>query len=158
MKRSYIVMGVSGSGKSTIGKLWAEACDLPFLDADDFHPIANVKKMSSGIPLTDEDRWPWLEILADEIRSRERGCVLACSALKVSYRKLLEQENDIVFIYLDVSKEELRRRLEARSDHFMPAALLDSQFEALEVPRDAVVVNASEPPEVIINQLKHAIG
>ena len=154
--RSYIIMGVSGSGKSTIGKLWSEKKKIPFLDADDFHPRENVKKMSEGVPLNDDDRWPWLNRLAEELKLRPGGCVLACSALKDSYRDILNVGPGVVFVFLQVSRDELLRRLTSRSDHFMPPTLLDSQFEALETPNDAIIVDADQSPDEIIAQMERA--
>lgn len=149
-------MGVSGSGKSTIGKLWADYCQIPFLDADDYHPEANIQKMSEAVPLTDADRWPWLERLAEVLNSHPKGCVLACSALKESYRDLLAVHPEVHFVYLNVTKKELLRRLNSRPGHFMPASLLDSQFAALETPKDALVVDADKSPGDIIKQMQHA--
>lgn len=152
----YIVMGVSGSGKTTIGKLLATRMDIPFYDADDFHPQENIRKMSSGTALTDHDRRPWLNRLTEEIQkwSEIQGAVLACSALKKSYRDLLEgnKPETIRWIYLKGSKEVILRRMENRR-HYMPPALLDSQFETLEEPSDAITVSVSDPPDVIVEQI-----
>ena len=138
-------MGVTGCGKTTIGSKLARSLGVLFLDADDFHPEANLKKMSSGTPLDDSDRIPWLEILREELRSN-RGCVLACSALKKKYRSILEDaDRNTVFIMLDISKETARYRLRSRANHFMPETLVDSQFDSLERPPDALVVDAEEP-------------
>ena len=152
----WIVMGVSGSGKTTIGKLLAEKLNLPFHDADDFHPPSNVEKMSSGQPLNDEDRKPWLISLANHIRdwNRDKGGVLACSALKQSYRYLLmSKSSDVQFIYLKGSKHLILQRMKSRSNHYMPPELLDSQFDALEEPANAVVVSIDQPPKEIVNQI-----
>jgi gluconokinase/beta-N-acetylhexosaminidase len=127
-------MGVSGAGKSTIGTLVADAMDFPFVDADSLHPLENIRKMASGTPLTDEDRWPWLELVGHELATtRAKGIVVACSALKRRYRDAIRvQAPDTIFLHLDGSLEVLSSRLEGRSGHFMPANLLASQLEALE--------------------------
>ncbi len=134
-----VVMGVSGSGKSTVGLAMARQLDLPFLDADDYHPAANVDKMARGKALTDEDRRPWLESLSRAIggeAEREGGVVAACSALKRSYRRhILERiGRPAVFVFLDGDRETLYERMHKRSDHFMPPSLLDSQLADLEKP------------------------
>lgn len=140
-----IVMGVSGSGKSTIGALVADAMDVPFLDGDSLHPMSNISKMAAGTPLTDEDRWPWLEIVGDELAgTAAAGIVIACSALKRSYRDVIRAKApDTIFLHLDGSLEVLSSRLEGRSGHFMPPALLQSQLSALEP------LGADERPVVI---------
>jgi len=135
---ALIVMGVSGSGKSTIAKGLADRLGWRFEDGDGFHPPSNVAKMSAGHPLTDEDRWPWLQAIADEIdRVSAAGgrVVIACSALKRAYRNVLVHgRDDIRIVYLDGSQELIRARMTARKDHFMPPTLLDSQFATLEPP------------------------
>lgn len=132
-------MGVSGSGKSTIGEALALRARLPFLDADDYHPPSNVEKMSTGIPLTDEDRWPWLAALGDAMRAAadaEGGVVATCSALKRAYRSRLSEHvgRPMIYALLDGSRETLFKRISARKDHYMPPSLLDSQLAALEKP------------------------
>ena len=161
MSPYYIVMGVAGCGKTTIGSKLATSLGVLFLDADDFHPEANLKKMSSGTPLDDSDRIPWLESLREELRSN-RGCVLACSALKQNYRSMLEDtDRDTVFIMLDISKEAARCRLRSRANHFMPETLVDSQFDSLERPTDALVVDAEAPVnsvlEVILRKISRGV-
>jgi gluconokinase len=135
---ALIVMGVSGSGKSTIAEGLAHRLGWRFEDGDGFHPKSNVEKMSAGHPLTDDDRWPWLQAIADEIDrvSIAGECVVvACSALKRAYRDMLVHgRDDIRIVYLDGSKELIRSRMNARKDHFMPPTLLDSQFKTLEPP------------------------
>ncbi len=135
---ALVVMGVSSSGKSTIAKALADRLGWRFADGDDFHPKANVEKQRAGQPLTDEDRWPWLQSIADEIDrvTAEGGkLVVACSALKRVYRDLLlHGRHDIRIVYLNGSKELIARRMAARKNHFMPPSLLDSQFRTLEVP------------------------
>lgn len=153
----FLVMGVSGSGKTTIGRLLAEKLALPFYDADDFHPAENVSKMSRGIPLTDADRQQWLEQMATDIQrwKSEGGAVLACSALKEQYRKILEPtvETDIIWVYLEGSRQLIEERIGARNNHFMPPTLLDSQFEALEEPAYGIHVNISSPPPELVEQI-----
>ncbi|SES10785.1 gluconokinase [Pedobacter rhizosphaerae] len=134
-----MIMGVSGSGKTAVGKALAKALHAQFLDADDFHPAANISKMSAGIPLTDDDRKPWLVAVAEEVNSASSNgetVVLACSALKKAYRILLGASitSPLKTIYLKSSFEQVRDRLEKRRGHFMPANLLKSQFDALEEP------------------------
>lgn len=137
---ALIVMGVSGSGKSTIGEALAERLGWPFEDGDRFHPASNVAKMSAGHALTDEDRWPWLRAIADEIdRICEAGerAVIACSALKRAYREVLVHgRDDVRIVYLDGTQDLISARLAARKGHFMPPALLVSQFKTLEKPAD----------------------
>jgi gluconokinase len=138
-----IVMGVSGCGKSTVGPLLAARLGCPFLDADEFHPPANVAKMAAGTPLCDADRQPWLELLNGKLRAQENA-VLACSALKASYRKILSQGlTDCRFVHLRGSIELIRARLAARRHRYMPASLLESQFATLEPPEDAIEVDVS---------------
>ena len=139
----YVVMGVSGSGKTVVGTALAARLGLPFHDGDDFHPPANVAKMSAGIPLTDADREPWLRTLAEKIRewNAAGGAVLACSALKESYRQQLHEGGDVRFVFLDVPKQLLADRLRGRTGHFMPVTLLDSQLATLEIPKDAIRVS-----------------
>jgi len=150
-------MGVSGSGKSTIGQALSQQTGIPFYDADDYHPKANVEKMASGQPLNDTDRQPWLERLALLLQEAEQGngAVLACSALKVSYRKTLisalAREAKIVF--LKGSPELISARMQARKGHFMPPALLASQFGTLEIPADALVVDIEQTVEVIVKEI-----
>lgn len=129
-----VVMGVSGSGKSTVGEMLARRLDLAYADADDLHPPENVAKMEAGIPLTDEDRYPWLDIVADWLTDHAAdGGIVTCSALKRRYRdRLREARPDLFFLHLDGSEELIAERMAKRSDHFMPGRLLRSQFEALE--------------------------
>jgi carbohydrate kinase (thermoresistant glucokinase family) len=139
-----VVMGVSGCGKSTVGAALAEALGWPFLDADDFHPSTNVAKMAAGVPLTDDDRWPWLDRVTDALvaAAREGGdAVLACSALKHAYRQRLARAGDVVFVHLRGDAQTITERLTARRHRYMPASLLASQFATLEAPTDAIVVD-----------------
>jgi gluconokinase len=140
--RIIIVMGVSSSGKSTVGHAIARALHVPFLDGDGYHPEANVEKMRAGIPLNDEDRWPWLERLAlalHEAADRKDAAVGACSALKRTYRQYLADKagEPILFVYLDGSREVIAERMARRKHEYMPTSLLDSQFATLEVPDPA---------------------
>lgn len=152
-----VVMGVSGAGKSTIGPLLAAALGMAFADADAFHSAANIAKMSAGTPLTDEDRWPWIDAIGARMASNAaegRPLVVACSALKRAYRdRLRTAVPGLRFVYLEGSKALIGERLEARNGHFMPAGLLDSQFAALEDPTaEAGVVAApigAEPPSIV---------
>jgi len=157
-----IVMGVSGSGKTTIGSRLAEDLGWFFLDADDFHSPENIRRMADGQPLTDEDRQPWLTRLHDEIvRSLQakENLVLACSALKESSRARLSGGDPTVrFVYLRGSKELIRERLRHRSGHFMKADLLDSQFAALEEPMDAITVDIDDRPRRVVEKVRAALG
>lgn len=127
-----VVMGVSGCGKSTVGSLLARRLEVPFLDADALHPPANVAKMSAGVPLTDEDRMPWLDAVARELAA-PGSVVVACSALRRSYRDTIRATApDAVFVHLQGLRDLLAARIAARLDHFMPASLLDTQLETLE--------------------------
>ena len=156
-----IVMGVSGSGKTHIGKLLAKTLSLPFHDADDFHTPGNVQKMEEGIPLTDADRLPWLTLLANNVESwNERGgMVLACSALKESYRELLSHQYtaDVQFVYLRGSRELILSRMRDRK-HFFPPHLLDSQFADLEVPQRSITVNIDQSPQEIVAEICQALA
>jgi carbohydrate kinase (thermoresistant glucokinase family) len=153
----YVVMGVAGCGKTTIGMMLAGHLGVPFHDADAYHPKANVEKMARGIPLDDDDRMPWLQTLAREIGlwNRERGAVLACSALKQSYRDVLIDGNTgkLLFIYLKGDKRTISTRLQGRSGHFFPLQLLDSQIMTLEEPGDAVTVKIDKEPEEVVDEI-----
>ncbi len=154
------VMGVSGTGKSTIGTMLSESLDIPFYDGDDFHPDKNIKKMSAGLPLNDNDRKGWLEklnALAKEQQSK--GAVIACSALKERYRAILRDsiEDFVHFIYLEGSFELIKSRMERRKGHFMPGDLLKSQFETLEPPTDAINISISYAPEKIVTLIKEQV-
>lgn len=150
-----VVMGVSGCGKTSAGKLLASYLGHNFIEGDSRHPASNVEKMSSGVPLTDEDRWPWLEILGDELAA-EAEMVVSCSALKKSYRDLLRLRagRPLTFIFLQGSRETLASRLTSRKGHFMPLGLLDSQLSTLELPtveRDVVTIEIDQPLERIVS-------
>ncbi len=152
-----IVMGVSGSGKTTVGQRLAAALGWRFRDADDFHPPGNIAKMTAGIPLTDEDRAPWLSVLRELLENTlaaGESLVLACSALRRSYRERLTVDAARQrWVYLRAPRELIAERLKARLGHYMPAALLDSQLAALEVPEDALVVEATADPDTLVATL-----
>jgi gluconokinase len=139
-----VLMGVSGSGKSTIGAALAAALGWPLIDADDLHPPRNVAKMAAGIPLTDDDRWPWLDRIVDTLRrttAEGANVILACSALKQRYRDRLAQAGDVRFVHLRGDPQTIAARLATRHHRYMPAALLESQFATLEAPSDAIDVD-----------------
>jgi carbohydrate kinase (thermoresistant glucokinase family) len=154
-------MGVSGSGKSTLGSLLSKALGVPFLDGDDFHPESNVKKMSSGIALTDEDRWPWLEKCAEAMLENGNS-VLACSSLKRSYRdKIRELVKDVVFVHLDGTKELLTERMSRREGHFMKKDMLESQLATLEKlqPDEAgFTVNIQAPEDELLENVLELVS
>jgi gluconokinase len=157
-----LIMGVAGSGKSTIGARLALALGWTFIDADDFHSTENVRKMAAGIPLSDEDRRPWLDDLCVLVR-RYAACggelVLACSALKSSYRDVLLSANpEMITIYLKADADLLRERLSHRSGHYMSSDLLQSQLDMLEEPVDATAIPAAWPPDKIVAAIRSAIG
>jgi gluconokinase len=154
--RVLLVMGVSGSGKTALGQRVADELGWVFADADDYHSSANRLKMARGEALTDEDRWPWLNVLHELIRSHvveRRSMVLACSALKASYRNALIQDLDgISVIFLSGDRQVLEERMRHRN-HFMPIRLLDSQLATLEPPETALVLNIKEPLENLVQQV-----
>lgn len=153
-----VLMGVSGCGKSAVGRALAQRTGFTFIDADDHHHPANVAKMASGAPLDDADRRPWLaalnRLIADHTRAG-RDVILACSALKADYRRQLAADiaGPIRWVLLDADEPTLRRRLTDRADHFMPASLLQSQLATLERPADAVIVDAAQPIETIADDV-----
>jgi gluconokinase len=156
-----IVMGVTGSGKTTVGRLLAQQLGWEFADADDFHPAANVEKMRHGIPLTDEDRKPWLERLRTQIAqwiAEGRNVVLACSALKRAYRKELAVGPEVRFVYLKGTAALIAERLRAREGHFAGEAILAGQFADLEEPEAAVTVDVAPAPEKIIAAIRQGLG
>ncbi|MGB6151189.1 MAG: gluconokinase [Pricia sp.] len=159
-KHILFVMGVSGSGKTTIGKLLAEKLQIPFFDGDDYHPKANVEKMAKGHPLNDEDRKGWLRRLNELARhQKHQGAVIACSALKTQYREQLRQGVDTVeFIYLEGSFKLISQRLSNRKGHFMPPELLRSQFDALEIPKHAISVSIDATPSKVVNAILDALA
>lgn len=155
--RVVVLMGVCGCGKTTIGRLLSQQTGWPFYDGDDFHPPANVEKMARGEALGDADRQPWLELLAGKMDDwlAEGSAILACSALKERYRQtLVGGRSQVRIVYLRGSRELIRQRLAARVHRYMPPALLDSQFAALEEPADALVVEVSSTPEAAVSQVR----
>ena len=157
-----IITGVSGVGKTTIGKLLSENMGWTFYEGDDYHTDVNLDKMRNGTPLTDDDRWPWLNALRtkiSEIMLHEKDAVLSCSALKESYRMRLGSGlKDIVFVYLRGDYQLVRNRISARVGHFMSADLLVSQYSDLEEPQNGIIVDAALEPMAIINYLKRALS
>src|SRR5947209_6462902 len=162
---ALIVMGVAGSGKSTVGEQLAERLGWSYEDGDSFHPASNVAKMSAGQPLTDEDRWPWLQAIADEIDRvcvTGRQAVIACSALKRAYRSVLVHgRSDVRIIFLNGTPEVIAGRLARRKGHFMPPGLLASQFKTLEPPgpeENPVVVSVDAPVDEIVSDIIRQLG
>lgn len=157
-----VLMGVAGSGKTTIGTLLGQRLGIPFYDGDDFHPPENRAKMAAGQPLTDDDRRPWLERIHAQLREQERNgasAIVACSALKQQYRDILaEGLTSLRFVYLRGTPALIAERMRARQGHFMPPALLDSQFATLEEPRDATVVEVDAGPEEVFARIIGALS
>jgi gluconokinase len=157
-----IFMGVSGSGKTTVGTLFAQRTGAVFFEGDEFHPPENIEKMHRGIPLGDADRGKWLRTLREIImRSLEQGTftVMACSALKAAYRDLLQGgDARVKFVFLTGPRSVIKARLKARRNHFMPATLLNSQLATLEPPTDALTFSCEKPPDEIVNALIQALG
>ena len=151
------IMGVSGSGKTTIGKKLSAKIKIPFFDADDFHSEANKEKMHKGIPLTDEDRTGWLKRINELAReqSKKNGAVIGCSALKEKYRIALSQAISVplYWVFLQGSYDLIKKRMDERKGHFMPPELLRSQFNTLEVPKDAIVIDISKDPDEIVEMI-----
>lgn len=151
-----VIMGVSGCGKSSVGKELAIRLNAKFTDGDDLHPKANLEKMASGIPLVDDDRWPWLSEVGKKLLN-DNDSIIACSALKRSYReKIREFAPDVIFIHLHGDRKILESRLKARSDHFMPKSLLDSQLNTLEPlapDENGKVFDISKPVEEIVSEV-----
>jgi len=156
-----LLMGVSGAGKTTIGKLLAETLSWEFSDADNFHTATNIEKMRLGIPLNDADRKLWLEDLQAAIKNwlqENKNVVLACSALKTNYRQMLMIDSCIHLVYLKGSFDVIETRLKARQNHFMTEKLLKSQFNDLEEPNNCIYVDVSELPEVIVKKIRTGLG
>ena len=165
MKTIAIVMGVSGSGKTTVAAMLAGALGVAFLEGDDLHPRSNVEKMRSGTPLTDEDRWPWLQAIAariDEWRAAGKAGVVTCSALRRSYRAVLIGDRpEVRLVYLRGSQQLIHERMAARHEHFMPVGLLDSQFATLEEPgpdERPIVVDVGGTPQQIVAEILRQLG
>ena len=155
-----VVMGVSGSGKSVVGQALASDLGWPFFDADDFHPPENVAKMAAGTPLTDADRWPWLDRLAadmGEIDKRGDNAVLACSALRQVYRDRIMRAGGVRFVHLAGTYDTIAARIAGRKHAYMPASLLASQFAALEPPQDAIVVSVEDAIPVQVAKIRAAL-
>jgi gluconokinase len=156
-----VIMGVAGCGKTLIGSQLAQALDWSFVDADDFHPAANVEKMTSGVPLTDADREPWLSALHQLLQqayASGRDVVLACSALRSDFRaRLAAGISDLHYVHLDGSRALFGRRINARRDHFFDARLLESQLATLELPEDAIVIDADASPPVIVDRIQREL-
>lgn len=156
-----VVMGVTGAGKTTIGRLLAAQLGWPFADADQFHPQANVEKMSRGITLTDADREPWLAAMRSAIQqwiSRNESAVLACSALKKSYRSELMVGPEVRFVYLRGDYETVARQLRMRHGHFATEAILADQFATLEEPENVVVVDVGRDPDLMVREIRAQLG
>ena len=156
-----VLMGVSGSGKSTVGAALAVALGWPLLDADDLHPPENVAKMAAGVPLTDDDRWPWLDRVVAELRritADGTNVILACSALKQAYRDRLAAAGDVRFVHLRGDPETIGTRLASRHHRYMPATLLGSQFATLEAPRDAIDVDVALSVDAQVRTIVGALG
>lgn len=153
-----VLMGVAGSGKTTVGLLLAEQLGWRFLDADDFHSPANVEKMRSGHPLTDDDRWPWLDRLNGLLRE-DGSAILACSALRQRYRdRIAAGVDDMRWVHLVGTFELIGARLAARKGHYMPATLLASQFDTLEPPDTALTIDVTATPEVLAERILKGLG
>lgn len=156
--RLYVVMGVAGCGKSTIGEGVAARLGGVYLEGDSLHPPANIEKMSAGTPLTDDDRWPWLAQIGQSMREADGIVIAGCSALKRAYRDyIIDQAGEpVTFLYLDGSRDLIAKRMGAREGHFMPLDLLDSQFATLEVPsaeENAISVDIDKPSGMIIDAI-----
>tara|TARA_Y200000002_G_scaffold278943_1_gene233046 strand:+ start:204 stop:704 length:501 start_codon:yes stop_codon:yes gene_type:complete len=151
---TFLIMGVAGSGKTTIAQKLTEEINAFLIEADDYHSKNNIKKMSSGIPLNDEDRYDWLVKIREEIikRQKTQNLVVTCSALKEKYRSILNVKN-YYLVYLKINKETARKRINNRRDHFMPDSLVESQFSILEEPKKAITLDQSLNPDEMVNQL-----
>ncbi|MEM7008692.1 MAG: gluconokinase [Thermodesulfobacteriota bacterium] len=155
----FIIMGVSGSGKSTVGNLLANKIKSPFYDADDFHSRENKEKMRQGIALTDADRAPWLKALSSLIEEQDRNAILACSALKKSYRdELRVPGKKVVFIYLKGEEKLLEKRLSLRKGHYAGPSLLQSQLQTLQEPDDAFTISIKDSPDKIVDKILQKYG
>jgi 6-phosphogluconate dehydrogenase len=159
--KAIIIMGVSGSGKTTIGKLLAQKNQLPFFDGDDFHSKENIEKMASGKPLDDEDRKDWLlqlnHLIQENVNTKD--CVIACSSLKKNCRDILRANvpNNVKFVFLQGSYSEILSRMESRKNHFIPSSLLKSQFETLEIPKNAYSISIMQNPEEMLTNIQNEI-
>ena len=154
-------MGPAGAGKTTVGKVLASQLSWEFADGDDFHPTANIEKMARGVGLTDEDRVPWLVSIHDAMwqwQAQGRNVVLACSALKRSYREILEINSNVRLVYLKGSRELLQGRLRSRKGHYANEQLLASQFVDLEEPSEAITIDAAKSPKEIVAEIRKRLG
>jgi gluconokinase len=158
-----VVMGVSATGKTTVGAGVAEELGCEFIEGDDLHPSANIRKMEQGIPLDDEDRWPWLQAIAELVAVKDHegvSTVVTCSALKRSYRDVLRDAAPSFFVHLDAPFDVLQKRMQSRTKHFMPTSLLESQFDTLERLGDdeqGAVVDVSPPVEEVVEEAVNAV-
>ena len=156
-----VLMGVCGSGKTKVGRALAESLGWPFYDADDYHPPANVAKMAAGVPLTDDDRWPWLDRIVEELAyagADDGNAVLACSALRQIYRDRIARAGNVRFVFLKGDLTTIAARLATRSHKYMPASLLPSQLATLEEPVDALVVDIRADIQVKIATIREGLG
>lgn len=164
MTRCIIVMGIAGSGKSTVGRALADELGWVFVEGDDLHPVANVEKMAAGTPLDDEDRWPWLDALSGalgEIVEEGPGVVASCSALKAAHRdRLRARLGEVVFVYLAIDEAVATQRLESRPDHYMGASMIASQVDALEAPsgEETIAVDATLPVAEVLSRTLDALA
>ena len=160
MSRIIILIGVSGAGKTTIGRQLAQELNWPFYDGDDFHPPDNIDKMRDGKPLSDDDRQQWLDDLSQLIRDlseRAQSAILACSALKQSYRQRLAKGQDVEFVYLRADPRLIQQRLRARTEHFVADDLLPSQLAVLEEPQDGLTLENNQSPSSIVAQIRKSL-
>lgn len=164
MARHFVIMGVAGSGKTSVGEGLSRLTGITFIDGDALHPKANVDKMAAGVPLTDEDRWPWLEAIGRELARSPVPLMIGCSALKRSYRDSIRHYAGaaVSFVHLTGSREIIRQRMQQRKNHFMPLKLLDSQFAALEPPgidEQSISIGIDQPLDAIVAQAaRHMAG
>ena len=151
---TFLIMGVAGSGKTTIAQKLLKKVNASLIEGDDYHSKNNIAKMSDGIALNDEDRYDWLIKIKDEIlkRQKSQNLIVTCSALKEKYRSILEVKN-YNLVYLKISKETARKRIKSRKNHFMPDSLVESQFSILEEPNNSITLNETLKPDEIINKL-----
>ena len=156
-----VLIGVTGSGKSTVGRLLAAQLGWRFCEGDDFHPAANLAKMTRGVSLDDEDRKPWLQAIQKVIRiavEKRENVVIACSALKESYRSMLQVEGEVIFVYLKANLALIQQRLKKRTGHFMNPVLIQSQFDTLEEPNQALQIDASLSPAKIVQSIRDRLS
>lgn len=162
MEKAIVLMGVSGCGKTALGKILSQKVNASFIEGDEYHPSSNINKMSNGIPLDDNDRLPWLMILRDLISehiAQDKPLIMSCSALKEKYRQILRGENNnIVFIYLRGSYDMIYTRMQKRTGHYMKPGMLQSQFDALEEPLDAITVDIDRDIDSIVQDVIEKLG